>query len=197
MEEEGRLWIVLFAALILLSFAFLSLLFWIGWRISQRSQAVSPYTGVPLRRLTEISYYSAERILRYLQDLHQYDNRIFKLSKAAFCRDTGRIFQDCVTIFDTIRIDWTFLHKRYPGNWISWGSLAKDQQDAIREVHDSLDRFQTFESSPTPAPRAIESEYAYTKPGPLYVDLETKILLGWQVVPGTDFEVLIVQKPIK
>jgi hypothetical protein len=197
MGEEGGLWVVLFGSLIFLSFAFLSLLFWIGWRISQRSQAVSPYTGLPLRRMTEVSYYSAERILRYLHNLHQYDNRIFKLRKAAFCRETGRIFQDCVTIFDTIQLDWTFLHKRYPGNWISWGSLTKDQQDAIREAHSSLDRFQTLESSPTPAPRAIETEFAYTKPGPLYVDLDTKILLGWQVVPGTDFELLIVQKPIK
>lgn len=197
MGEEGGLWIVLFAILIFLSFAFLSLLFWFGWRISQRSQAVCPYTGVPLRRMTEISYYSAERILRYLHDLRQYDNRIFKLSKSAFCRETGRVFQDCVTIFDTIKMDWTFLHKRYRGNWISWGSLAKDQQDAIREVHGSLDKFQTFESSPTPSPRSIEPEYAYTKPGPLYVDLDTKILLGWQVIPGTEFEVLIVQKPIK
>lgn len=197
MEQGGVLWVVLFSALILLSFAFFCLLFWIGWRISQRTQAVSPYTGVPLRRLTEVSYYSAERILRYLHDLHQYDNRIFKLSKAAFCRETGRIFQDCVTIFDTIKLDWTFLHKRYPGNWISWGSLGKDQQDAIREVHSSLEKFQTIESSPNPSPRGIEPEYAYTKPGPLYVDLDTKVLLGWQVVPGTDFEVLIVQKPIK
>ncbi len=196
MGEEG-LWVILFAVLILLSFAFLALLFWIGWRITQRSQSVSPYTGVPLRRTTEISYYSAERILRYLYDFHQYDNRIFKLSRAAFCRETGRIFQDCVTWFDTIKLDWTFLQKRYPGNWISWGSLSKDQQDAVREVHGTLERFQIAECSPTPAPRGIESEYAYTKPGPLYVDLETKILLGWQVVPGTDFELLIVQKPIK
>lgn len=194
---EGGGWVILFAALILLSFAFLILLFWIGWRLTQRNQAVSPYTGIPLRRTTEISYYSAERILRYLYDLRQYDNRIFKLDRAAFCRDTGRIFQDSITWFDTIKIDWTFLQKRYPGQWISWGSLSKEQQDAIREVHGSLDRFQTEESSPLPAPRAIEPEYAYTKPGPLYVDLEAKILLGWQVVPGTDFEVLIVQKPIK
>lgn len=196
MGEEG-LWVILFSLLILLSFAFLALLFWFGWRISQRSQAVSPYTGVPLRRMTEVSYYSAERILRYLYNLHQYDNRIFKLSRAAFCRETGRIFQDCVTLFDTIQIDWNFLRKRYPGNWISWGSLTKEQQEAIREAHISLDSFQTLESSPNPAPRAIEPDYAYTKPGPLYVDLETKILLGWQVVPGTAFEVLVVQKPIK
>lgn len=193
--SEGA-WVILFAALILLSFAFLALLFWIGWRITQRTQAVSPYTGIPLRRTTEISYYSAEKILKFLYDLRQYDNRVFKLNRAAFCRETGRIFQDCITWIDTIKIDWTFLQKRYPGNWISWGSLNKEQQEAIREVHSSLDRFQIFESSPTPAPRAIESEYAYSKPGPLYVDLETRDLLGWQIVPGTEFEVLIVQKPM-
>ena len=89
------------------------------------------------------------------------------------------------------------MQKRYPGQWISWGSLSKELQDEIREAHASLDKFQTIESSPTPSPRAIESQYVYTKPGPLYVDIETKILLGWQVVPGTEFELLIVQKPIK
>jgi hypothetical protein len=196
MGDEGA-WVILFSLLILVSFVFLIFLFWIGWRLTQRSQAVSPYTGVPLRRMTEVSYYSAERVLRYLYEMHQYDNRIFKLARASFCRETGRIFQESVTWFDTIKVDWTFLQKRFPGHWISWGSLNKDQQDAIREVHGSLDRFQTHESSPTPAPRGIEPQYAYTKPGPLYVDLETKVLLGWQVVPGTEFEVLVVQKPIK
>ena len=83
------------------------------------------------------------------------------------------------------------------GNYVSWGSLTKESQDAIRDAHASLDGFQTSESSPTPSPRAIEPEYVYTKPGPLYVDLETKVLLGWKVVPGTELEVLIVQKPIK
>ena len=183
--DEG-LWVVLFSALILLSFVFLSLLFWIGWRISQRSQAVCPYTGLPLRRMSEASYF---------YDMRQYDNRIFKIKKAAFCRETGRIFQDCITLFDTIKIDWTFLQKRFPGHWISWGSLSREQQQAIRDLHVSLEKFQTIESSPNPSPRGIEPTYAYAKPGPLYVDLETKILLGWQIVPGTDFEVLVVQKP--
>ena len=194
MDEPG-LFVVLFSALILFSFAFFALLFWYGWRISRRSEALSPYTGIPLRRASEISYFSAERILIFLYDKHSYDNRIFKIRRAAFCRETGRIFQECISLFDTIKIDWTFLNKRYPGNWISWGSLNKEQQDAIRDVHASLDKFQIFESSSNPSPRAIDSHYVYTKPGPLYVDLETKILLGWQIVPGTEFEVLIVQKP--
>ncbi len=195
--DEGSGWAVLLAAIILVSFALLILLFWLGWRLTQRSHSVSPYTGVPLRRASEISYYSAERVLRYLYDLRQYDNRIFKLRRAAFCRETGRIFQDCVTWYDTINVDWNFLQKRYPGHYVSWGSLSKELQDYIRDSHSSLEGFQTEESSPNPAPRAVEPEYAYTKPGPLYVDPETKVLLGWKIVPGTNFEVLIVQKPIK
>lgn len=196
MGEEGT-WAALVATIILVSFALLVAAFWIGWRMTQRSHSLSPYTGIPLRRATEISYYSAEQILKFVYSFRQYDNRVFKLNRAAFCRETGRIFQDCVTWFDTINVDWTFLQKRYPGNYVSWGSLSKEQKDIIREAHNSLDGFQTGYSSPTPAPRAIESEYAYTKPGPLYVNLETKVLLGWKVVPGTEFEVLIVQKPIK
>jgi hypothetical protein len=190
-------WVVLLSAMIFLSFALLIALFWFGWRISQRSHSVSPYTGIPLRRLTEVSYYSAEKILGYLYDLHQYDNRVFKVRNAAFCRETGRVFQECITWFDTINVDWSFLQKRYPGNYISWGSLSKEQQESIREVHQSLEGYQTEKSSPTLSPRLIEPEYAYTKPGPLYVDFETKVLLGWKQVPGTDFELLIVQKPIK
>lgn len=193
--SEERIWIFIFAGLTLLSFSFFALLFWIGWRITQKHEVVSPYTGLPLRRLSEVSYYSAEQILGYLYDLKQYDNRVFKVKKAAFSRETGHIFQDCITIFDTIKIDWSFLRKRYPGNWVSWGSLNTDQQEAIRRAHHSLDGFQTLISSPNPSPRMIDSEYAYAKPGPLYVDLETKILLGWKVIPNTEFEVLIVQKP--
>lgn len=197
MEGSEGQWVVFIGAMIFLSLFLLIALFWFGWRMSQRSHSVSPYTGVPLRRTTEISYYSAEKVLKYLHDLRQYDNRIFKLSNAAFCRDTGRIFQDCVTWFDLINVDWTFLQKRYPGNYVSWGSLSKELKEAIKDSHSSLEGFQTFESSPTPAPRMIEPEYAYTKPGPLYVDPVTKVLLGWKIVPGTEFECLIVQKPIK
>lgn len=194
---QGELFVFLFSAVILLSFTFLAFLFWLGWRLSQRTEAVCPYTGIPLRRMSEISYSSAERVLGYLYDLHQYDNRIFKVKKAAFSRETGRIFQDCVTLFDTIKIDWTFLNKRYPGHWISWGSLSREQREEIKALHGPLDKFQTLESSSSPSPRMIESQYVYLKPGPLYVDWESKILLGWQMVPGTEFEVLVVQKPTK
>jgi hypothetical protein len=194
-EMEGS--VLLIAGIIFVAFGLLFAIFWFGWWISKHTQGFSPYTGLPLRNCTDLSYFVAERVLLFLDDLHQYDNRIFKIRKAAFCRETGRIFQDCVSWFDTVRVDWTFLQKRYPGQYVSWGSLNKEQQEAIREVHDSLEGFQTGLSSPSPAPRAIEPEYIFTKPGPLYADLQTKVLLGWKVVPDTELEVLIVQKPTK
>jgi hypothetical protein len=195
--SETYTWMIILGAIILVGVALLCILFWIGWRGSQRSQEVSPYIGIPLRRAVELPYYSIDKIVKFMDQLHQYDNRPFKLNRAAFCRETGRIFPNCITLWDTIQIDWNFLRKRYPGHYVSWGSLSKEQQNEIQNVHDPLEGFQMEYSSPTPAPRAIEPKYAYTRPGPLYVDIETKVLLGWKQVPGTEFEVLIVQKPIK
>lgn len=197
MAADTGFWVIMVALIILLVFAFLCVLFWFGWWLSQRPQAVSPYTGIPLRRASDLSYYSIEKYLRYLHDLKQYDNRMFDYRKASYCRETGRIFQDSVTWLDTIHVDWNFLQKRYPGYYVSWGSLNHAQQEAIRNAHDTLEGFQTERSSPSPAPRAIEPEYIYAKPGPLYVNLDTKVLLGWKIVPDTELEVLIVQKPIR
>jgi hypothetical protein len=193
---QERAFVILIAMIILGSLLALFALFWFTWRWSQRSHSVSPYTGVPLRRAIDIPYSSAEKALRFLYDKKQYDNRIFALNHAAFCRETGRIFQDCMSWFDIIHVDWSFLKKRYPGHYVSWGSLTREQQQELRRLHSSLDAFQTEESSPLADPRMIESDYAYTKPGPLYVDLQTHVLLGWQIVPGTEFEVLVVQKPL-
>lgn len=188
-------WVLLLSFAILFTFFLLFAAFWLGWKLAQREQGVSPYTGLPLRLVSELSYYSKEKVWRFMDAFRQYDNRPFKFKRASFCRDTGRIFPNSVLWFDTIRVDWKFLNKRYPGNYVSWGSLNKDQQEAIRVAHDSLEGFQTKFSSPDPASRAIAPEYALAKPGPLYVDLQTKVLLGWKMVPDTSLEVLIVQKP--
>ncbi len=189
--------VVWFGLAILLVFLLLFALFWFGWWLSRRKPSLSPYSGMPLRRASDLSFNNMEKVLRFLYDLHQYDNRIFSFQKAAVCRETGRIFQDSITWYDSIKVDWGFIQKRYPGNFISWGSLPQDQKEEIRSFHDSLEGFQTEISSPTASLRKIESEYAFTKPGPLYVDLETKVLIGWKCVPGTDLEVFIVQKPKK
>lgn len=187
--------VILFGILFLLLFvAVVAFFFYAAWA-RRNSEGVSPYTGVPLRRVSDLPYDSARAILQFLYDKHQYDNRIFNLRKAVLCRETGRIFQDAVTWLNTVHVDWTFLQKRYPGDYVSWGSLSSEQMMVIREAHTSLEHFQTARSSKTPSPRLIEPEFIYLKPGPLYVDINSKVLLGWQIVPDTEFEVLIVQKP--
>jgi len=165
--------------------------------LTRLSPSLSPYSKLPLQRGSELSYDTSIKVLRFLYDMHQYDNRIFNLRQAAVCRETGRIFPDAVTWYDRIKVDWSFLQKRYPGKYVSWGSLIPEQQELLRAMHESLEDFQTEFSSPNPQPRAIEAKYAFAKPGPLYVDIETNVLLGWKIVPDTDFEVLVVQKPIQ
>jgi hypothetical protein len=190
-----NLQVVFFGITILAVFFLLFLFCALTWWITQRAPSLSPYSGMPLRRATCLSYYSIERVLKYLYNMHQYDNRVFDVRKAALCRETGRIFPDCVTWYNTLKMDWTFIQKRHPGNYVSWGSLTDDQKKAIEILHDSLQGFQTSYSSENPSPRMVEEEYVFEKPGPLYVDMQTGILVGWQCVPQTELEVLIVQKP--
>lgn len=167
-----------------------------GIWLNYRPDSVSPYSRLPMRLGKDLSYAASVSVLRYLYNLHQYDNRIINLKKAAICRETGRIFPKAITWYGKIKLDWTFLQKRYPGKYVSWGSLTAEQQGLIRNVHDSLEGFQTDFSCPLPQPKAIEAKYAFASPGPLYVDRDTKVLLGWKQVPDTELEVLIVQKPV-
>lgn len=197
MEQESTAWVFLLSTAVVVSLLILIALFWFGWWVRNRLPSVSPYTGSPLRRAADLSFSSREKVINFLKRLNQFDNSPFDFWKAAFCRDTGRIFQDCIDWTGSIVVDWTFLDKRHPGNYISWGALADDQKRDILESHGSLEGFQTEVSSPQISPRAIEPIYTNTKPGPLYVDLHTKTVLGWVEIPETDLEVLIVQKPLK
>jgi len=133
--------------------------------------------------------------LRFLYNMNDYHNRMFDVTRAGFCRETGRLFPDALNWYGVIKVDWSFLNKRFPGRFVSWGSLTEDQKLKISDRHRSLEGFQTKYSSSTPSPRKLEPLYAYAKPGPLYVDVDTGVLLGWKCVPDTELEVLIVQKP--
>lgn len=187
--------VLFFSFSLLLTFVLLVALSFFGYWLTHQAPSLSPYTKYPLRMGSDLPYDSVERILRYLYSYHEYDNRMFDLRKAAYCRDTGRVFPDALTWYGVIKVDWNFLQKRYPGNYVSWGSLTDLQKEIVKESHHSLEGFEIDYSCPNPIPRMIEPEYALSKPGPLYVDIETKVLLGWKLVPDTDFEVLIVQKP--
>ncbi len=188
--------IVIFGVAILAVFFLLCGTFWFAWWATNREATLSPYSGLPLRRATDLSYSSMEKVLRFVHSMQQFDNRLFELRKAAVCRETGRIFPNCITWYDVIKVDWNFIQKRYKGHYVSWGSLNDDQKKAIRDVHESLDGFQTIFSSSAPSPRMVEPLYAFEKPGPLYVEINTGVLVGWQCVPESELEVLVVQKPI-
>lgn len=190
----------LFGLLIIVIFLILFALFIFGMWLTRRQNegSLSPYSKTPLRRGSDLSYQAKVEVLRFMFNMHEYDNRIFELRKSAVCRDTGRIFPNAFTWYGTIDVDWSFLNKRYPGKYVSWGSLSPEQQEIIRCAHDNfIHGFQTDFSSRIPQPNKVEAKYAFSKPGPLYVDLETKVLLGWKCVPNTDLEVLVVQKPMQ
>lgn len=187
--------IVYFGAALFLVFLGLVASFLFGWWMSRREVCPCPYTGTPLRCGSELHYTTVEKVLRYLYEMHDYHNRMFDLNRAAMCRETGRIFPEALTWYGSIKVDWSFLQKRFPGKYVSWGSLTEDQKLTIKDQHESLTGFQTDISSPNHSPRKIDPEYAYSKPGPLYVDVNTGVLLGWKCVPETELEVLIVQKP--
>lgn len=180
---------------ILFVFSALVVAFFLSFWIQKNQVTLSPYTKKPLRFGSNIKADIAEKVLRYLFFMRQFDNRMFDVRKAALCRDTGRLFPHAVSYFETIFVDWTFLEKRYPGAYVSWGSLSDAQKEMIKNNHHTLEGYQTEYSSTKSAPRDIEPEFAYAIPGPLYVDLETKVLLGWKEVPETSLEVLVVQKP--
>lgn len=187
--------VIWFSVGILGTFFLLLSFFFVGFWIQKKQICLSPYTKKPLRLGSQIPYQTAEKVLRYLFFMRQYDNRMFDVRKAAFCRETGRLFPNAVSYFDTIHVDWTFLNKRYPGSYVSWGSLSDEQKELIRHSHHSMEGYQTEFSSRKSAPSQIEPEFSYTIPGPLYVDLQTRVLLGWKCVPDIDLEVLVVQKP--
>jgi hypothetical protein len=187
-------------ALLLCSFclvlAILGALLWYGWYISKTRGAVCPYTKGPLSLGVDIAPSIIAFVDGFLLGHSQPENEPFDFTKAAICEKTGRIFPNCVQRREHIRLDWSFLQKRYPGNYVSWGSLPQSEQQQVRLCHESMAGFQIESSSEQPFAKDIDIYHARKKPGPLYVDRQTRVLLGWQEVPGTRFEVLIVQKPI-
>jgi hypothetical protein len=180
------------------SLLFMALFLALGWLLTKKPYiARSPYTGLPVRRADGLPYSTKKKVYVYLQEIHQYDNRPFTFKKALHCRETGRLFQDAIDWKGKAHLDWGFLQKRFAGTWISWGSLSDVLKEQVRNRHEDLEGFETLVSSKQPSPRAIEAKYSYNRPGPLYVDISTGILMGWKRVPDTELEVLVVQHPIR
>lgn len=186
----------MFIMLLLVASMGLVFYFFYSFIAFHRTGDVSPYSGMPLRPCRELTYATKNKVNQYLASLHDFDNRPIDFDLASFCRETGRIFPNSVTWSGAIKLDWGFIKKRYRGNFVSWGSLTPEKRKEIEAAHLLLYDYQREYSSVNPSPRLVDEAIALSKPGPLYVDPETKILMGWKIVPETDLEVLIVQKPV-
>jgi hypothetical protein len=172
---------------------------YIGWLSTKAkiTYILSLYAKVPVRPLLSARPIALNKVYLFVEALPGYDNQIFNFKRSVYCRETGRIFPNCVDWKGKVTLDWRFLSQRCRGHWISWGSLSEEQRRDVRERHGSFEGFQTDHSCPNPKPVDILPEYIFVKPGPLYVDLVNYKLLGWKCVPETDFEVLVVQLPKK
>jgi hypothetical protein len=171
-------------------------LMWMNWKKEGLRGDVSPYAKRPMELGIDVAKSLAALVNSFLEEMHEpHENPPIDFSLAALCPTTGRIFPNCVTKQERISLSWDFLNKRYEGNYISWGSLPEEEKAVLRILHGSIEGFQAEKSSSHVLPQNVEEEFALLSPGPLYVDRKTKILLGWKKVPGTYFEVLVVQKP--
>lgn len=190
-----------FHAIIVVFFSFftilgiLFLLLWVGWKKEGRRGDTCPYTHEPMRLGCDVAASLAAYVNAFLQEQQKPDNPDIDFGYAAYCPKTGRIFPHCVQAGEQVSLSWDFLKQRYKGAFVSWGSLSEEERGILKLLHEYIEEFQIEKSSPEFRPEKIEEEYALLSPGPLYVDKATKVLMGWKKVPGTYFEVLVVQKP--
>jgi hypothetical protein len=196
-EELGYQTIFVVVLSLIIVFGLLSFLLWNNWRKEGVRGDLCLYSGRPMRLGVDIARSMADYINEFLKTLpNASDNPPIDMTKAAFCPVTGRIFPDCVSSSERINLGWDFLSKRCPGTFVSWGSLPEHERGELKLLHSSFDGFQTEKSSPLPRPQNIDEQYALLAPGPLYVDRVKKVVIGWKKVPGTYFEVLVVQRPV-
>ncbi|SCA62368.1 hypothetical protein SCG7086_AA_00020 [Chlamydiales bacterium SCGC AG-110-P3] len=196
-EALGQSSIALFVLVFFLCFAVMFAIVWIGWWVTNRQGSVSPFTGHEMRRGEDLAYSAVQEVQKWLDSMADPDNPVLDIRRASVCRETGRIIPDSVNLFNVIKVDWGFLERRYPGRWVSWGSLSAVEKQKLKDCHESLDGFQVDESSSNPDPKAVDLYHMTLKPGPLYVDKASRVLMGWKVIPRTNLEVLVVQRPYR
>ena len=127
-ETLGKGAIALFIVAFLIVFAIMVGLLWVGWWVTNRQGSSCPYTNSLMRRGEDLAFSAATRVQHFLNSTDDPDNPAFVLRYAAISQQTHRIFPDCVNIFRVIKVDWSFLKRRHPGKWVSWGSLTPEQK---------------------------------------------------------------------
>lgn len=194
-ENIGSHVVVLLFSSLAAVLAVLIFLLWVGWRKEEIRGDTCPYCKRPMRFGMDVAQSIVNMVNAFFVDLDPLDNPKIDFVRAAYCPETGRIFPNCVGQNDQISLSWDFLSNRCPGTYVSWGSLSEEERGILKLLHGSVEGFQTEVSSLQSRPQDGEEEFYSLAPGPLYVDRREKTLLGWQKVPGTRFEVLVLQRP--
>ena len=134
------------SAIFVLFFSFFSIiavlgaLLWLGWWVSKKRGSLSPYAKKPMMLGVDIAPSMIRFVDEFLLDHPQPDNPPIDFKTAAICPETGRIFPNCVKRGEIVRLDWSFLRKRFPGNYVSWGSLSELEQGTLRMLHERFCR---------------------------------------------------------
>lgn len=146
----------------------------LGYYVMCRQGSRSPWSGQSMLKGKDLTFSAVAELRAHLAAQGQPENPDFEPLKAAVCKQTGRVVCDAINRFGVIRVPRDYISRRYPGNYTAWTQLSLPEQQATAARHLSLKSF------------VLEG---------LYVDLATKTLVGWQPVPGTGLEILVVQKP--
>lgn len=157
----------------------------------------SPFSGLPLRKGGELSFFAEKKLHEFYMSLPRHFNQTPKLDKSTICTSTGRIFPNSISKFGaTSNPKDIFLN--YPkGDYILWQELSDPLKKTIIENHDSIKGFQINQLPKYTKEQPLNHKFAHIKPGPLFVDLKTKALLGWKEIPETNLETLVYQPPTK
>ncbi len=180
-----------FVAILMILFSLL----WFSWKKEGVHGGTCPYCGQPMRFGMDVAKSIVGMVNAFLAEQPQPDNPKIDFYRAACCPSSGRIFPNCVSSNEQISLSWDFLKQRCEGTFVSWGALSEEQRGIVKLLHGSLEGFQTEHCSSRLRPEEIEKECASLSPGPLYIDRMTNVVMGWKKVPGTYFEVLVVQRP--
>lgn len=194
-ESLGIQTIIVTVASFIITLSVLVSFAWVGWKKEGRRGDVCPYTKEKMCLGADVARSLMMYVNAFLQEQQVGDNPAIDFSRAAYCPKTGRIFTDCVGSNEQISLSWDFLRRRCKGTFVSWGALSEEERGVLKLLHDSVEGFQTESSSKNLRPESVEEEFALLSPGPLYVDRTARVLMGWKKVPGTYFEVLVVQRP--
>jgi hypothetical protein len=179
----------------LFSAAFVAAFFYIGWHFFNRPGTKSPYADIFLNDAATLTYDAVRHVHAFMTMLPQPENAFFDITKAAVCKTTGRLFPDSIGKRGVVTLKKSLIQQRYPGRYMLWETLTEQQKSLVIAAHDTMEGFQLQGSATSSRPYEIRRCYRRLKPGPLYVDRKTNILVGWKNVPETDLEVLVVQKP--